>query len=182
MTQRRGPQAAAVGRWNEYQFERMFYVVAAQQELHFQQLFKMLELMGHDWSKRCEHISFGMVLGMSTRKGNVVFLEDILMEAKQVMHEVMKKNESKYEQIEDPEAVADIIGMSAVIVQDMSARRIKVWPRQLIALLTTRSLAGPLSIRPWAKRPDPGRRNQHARMCVRARAGLHVRAGAHDQL
>jgi arginyl-tRNA synthetase len=50
----------------------MLYVVASQQELHLKQLFKITELIGHkDISQRCQHISFGMVLGMSTRKGTV---------------------------------------------------------------------------------------------------------------
>lgn len=47
----------------------MFYVVGSQQNLHFQQLFKILELMGFDWAKKCQHINFGMITGMSTRKG-----------------------------------------------------------------------------------------------------------------
>ncbi len=88
----------------------MYYIVAAQQDLHFKQLFKVLELAEFDWSKKCSHINFGMVKGMSTRKGTVVFLEDILNEAKSIMHTVMQRNETKYEQIVDPEHVADTIG------------------------------------------------------------------------
>jgi len=111
----------------------MYYVVASPQELHFKQLFKILDLMGYTWSKNCHHIGFGVVNGMSTRKGSVVFLEDILDEAKRVMHDVMKQNEEKYKQVENPELVSDIIGLSAVIVQDMGARRHKdynfVWER-----------------------------------------------------
>ena len=104
----------------------MYYVVAAQQDHHFKQLFKILELMGYNWAKTCTHINFGMVLGMSTRKGTVVFLEDMLEEAKQVMLEVMKKNEKKFLNVDDPEDVADKVGMAAVIIQDFSSRRIKV--------------------------------------------------------
>jgi len=115
----------AHNRWEKYKFEKLYYVVAAQQNLHFQQLFKILELMGFDWAKRCHHINFGMVMGMSTRKGNVVFLQDILDEAKASMLEVMKRNESKYNDVTDPDYAADIIGQSAVVVQDFSARRIK---------------------------------------------------------
>lgn len=61
---------------------------------------------------------------MSTRKGTVVFLEDILNEAKEVMHNQMKSNEAKYASIEDPEHTSDIIGITAVKVQDMSGKRI----------------------------------------------------------
>jgi len=63
------------------------------------------------------------VLGMSTRKGTVKFLDDILRDVAEKMHEVMKANESKYEQIEDPIAVADVLGISSVMVQDLSGKR-----------------------------------------------------------
>ena len=71
-----------------------------------------------------EHITFGMVKGMSTRKGTAVFLEDILNEAKDVMHEQMRKNEAKYAQIEDPEVISDAVGISGVKIQDMAGKRI----------------------------------------------------------
>lgn len=50
----------------------MIYVVASAQDLHLKQLFRIIELLGYtDIAKRCEHINFGLVLGMSTRKGTV---------------------------------------------------------------------------------------------------------------
>lgn len=116
---------AAIERYEKYGFEHMYYIVASQQDLHLKQLFKILELLGFEWANKVTHLNFGMVGGMSTRKGNVVFLEDILDETRDKMHEVMKKNEVKYAQIEEPVAVADNIGMSAIMVQDASARRIK---------------------------------------------------------
>ncbi|RUS33370.1 hypothetical protein BC938DRAFT_471984 [Jimgerdemannia flammicorona] len=116
---------AAMERYEKFQFDSMIYVVASQQDLHLKQLFKILELMGFDWAAKCTHINFGLVSGMSTRKGTAVFLEQILEETKTAMHEVMQKNEKKYAQIEDPDTVADIIGISAVKVQDMAARRIR---------------------------------------------------------
>lgn len=58
--------------------------------------------MGNDWASRLQHINFGMVLGMSTRKGTAVFLDQILNESKDVMHEQMRKNEAKYNAVEDP--------------------------------------------------------------------------------
>ena len=64
-----------------------------------------------------------MVMGMSTRKGTVVFLEDILDEAREVMHTQMKSNADKYATIEDPERTSDIIGITAVKIQDMSRKR-----------------------------------------------------------
>jgi arginyl-tRNA synthetase len=99
------------------------YVVASQQDLHFQQLFKILENIGYPWAKSLQHINFGLVQGMSTRKGTAVFLEQIIDEAKRVMHEQMKSNEDKYAQVEDPEKTSDIVGITAIKVQDMSSKR-----------------------------------------------------------
>lgn len=111
-------------REEEYHFENMIYVVATQQDLHFKQLFKIVELMGYtELVKKVQHVNFGMVLGMSTRKGTVKFLDDILHDVGEKMHEVMRKNESKYEQVENPDAVADTLGISSVMVQDMSGKR-----------------------------------------------------------
>lgn len=74
--------ATAIYRKDEYNFDKMLYVVAYQQNLHFQQLFKVLGLMGRDWVRDCVHVNFGMVSmkegTLSTRKGQVVFLEDVL--------------------------------------------------------------------------------------------------------
>ncbi|GJJ72550.1 arginyl-tRNA synthetase [Entomortierella parvispora] len=116
---------AALERYEKYGFEHMYYIVASQQDLHLKQLFKILELLGFDWAKKVTHLNFGMVGGMSTRKGTVVFLEDILEETRDSMHEVMKKNEHKYAQIENPLEVADNIGIAAIMIQDASARRVK---------------------------------------------------------
>jgi arginyl-tRNA synthetase len=107
-----------------YHFDKMIYVVAAQQDLHLAQLFKITELMGYkDLAGRCQHVNFGMVRGMSTRKGTVKFLDDILRDVRDKMHEVMKKNEDKYRQVENPEETADVLGITAVMVQDMSGKR-----------------------------------------------------------
>ncbi|KAI9711027.1 MAG: hypothetical protein M1820_002465 [Bogoriella megaspora] len=112
-------------REERYDFDRMLYVVASQQDLHLAQLFKIVELMGRkDLADKCQHINFGMVLGMSTRKGTAKFLDDILRDVGEHMHGVMKKTKEKYEQVEDPERTADILGISAVMVQDMTGKRI----------------------------------------------------------
>ena len=120
---------AILERDEEYHFDKMIYVVASQQDLHLAQLFKITELMGYkDLASRCQHINFGMVRGMSTRKGTVKFLDDILKDVGDKMHEVMKKNAAKYEQIEDPERTADILGITSVMVQDMSGKRYVTLP------------------------------------------------------
>lgn len=125
----------AIKRYEQYKFDKMVYVVATQQDLHVAQFFEILKQMDLPWAKNLEHINFGMVQGMSTRKGNVVFLDNILEETKDKMHEVMKRNEHKYAQIEDPEKIADLVGISAVMIQDFLAKRINnyefKWDRML---------------------------------------------------
>ncbi|CAI4038202.1 hypothetical protein SMKI_04G5420 [Saccharomyces mikatae IFO 1815] len=126
---------AAMDRYEKYHFDKMIYVIASQQDLHAAQFFEILKQMGFEWAKDLQHVNFGMVQGMSTRKGTVVFLDNILEETKEKMHEVMKKNENKYAQIENPEEVADLVGISAVMIQDMQGKRINnyefKWERML---------------------------------------------------
>ena len=113
----------AIERYEKYKFDKMIYVVAAQQDLHLQQFFKVLQLMGYDWANNLEHVNYSLVLGMSTRKGTVVFLDQIIREAASVMHDQMRKNEVKYQAIEDPEQVATEVGITGVKIQDMAAKR-----------------------------------------------------------
>lgn len=113
----------AIKRYEKYHFDKMIYVIGSQQDLHTAQFFKILELMGFEWASKLQHVNFGMVKGMSTRKGTVVFLSTIIEETKEAMHEVMKKNEVKYAQVEDPDKVADLVGLSAIMIQDMQSKR-----------------------------------------------------------
>ncbi|KAL4799834.1 hypothetical protein BDV19DRAFT_385122 [Aspergillus venezuelensis] len=116
---------AVFERYSKYNYDEMIYVIASQQNLHMAQLIKVIELIGRpDLSERLEHVNFGLVKGMSTRRGTVKFLDDILRDAGERMHEVMTSNEAKYAQIEDPEGIADILGISAALVQDMNSKRI----------------------------------------------------------
>lgn len=127
--------AGAMDRYEKYQFDKMIYVIASQQDLHTAQFFEILKQMGFEWAKNLEHVNFGLVQGMSTRKGTVVFLNTILEETQKEMLKVMQKNEAKYAQIEDPEKVADLVGISAVMIQDMSGKRVNnyhfSWDRML---------------------------------------------------
>lgn len=111
-------------KWELYHFDKHIYVTASAQALHFKQLFKTLDLMGEPCADKLQHVTFGMVHGMSTRKGTVVFLADILSDAKDVMHEQMKSNAAKYAQVEDPEGTSAIIGATAVKIQDLTGKRI----------------------------------------------------------
>ncbi|EEH42285.1 arginine-tRNA ligase [Paracoccidioides brasiliensis Pb18] len=136
--------AAIIERDEEYHFDKMIYVVAAQQDLHLAQLFKVTELVGRkDLADRCQHVNFGMVRGMSTRKGTVKFLNDILKDVGEKMHEVMKKNATKYEQVEDPEKTADILGITSVMVQDMSGKRINGYEFNLDVMTSFEGDTGP---------------------------------------
>ena len=101
----------------------MIYVIASAQDLHTAQFIKVLELLGFPWANRLEHVNFGLVHGMSTRKGTVVFLDQIIKEAQTVMHDQMKKNEAKYAAVEDPETVAQETAITGIKIQDMAAKR-----------------------------------------------------------
>ncbi|KAH0833553.1 hypothetical protein AYO21_05231 [Fonsecaea monophora] len=115
--------AAILERYDKYHFDKMIYVVADQQNEHLAQLFKTTDISGHkEVAEKCEHISFGMVKGMSTRKGTVKFLDDIIQTVKDTMLEVMKKNDDKYAQLDNPDAVADVLAITAIMVQDLSGK------------------------------------------------------------
>ncbi|KAK4135235.1 arginyl-tRNA synthetase [Trichocladium antarcticum] len=133
-----------LGRHEKYEFDHMIYVVASAQDLHLKQLFKIIELLGHkEIAAKCQHINFGLVLGMSTRKGTVKFLDDILRDVADKMHETMKKNETKYSQVENPSATADTLGISSVMVQDMSGKRINNYTFNMDAMTSFEGDTGP---------------------------------------
>ena len=128
--------AAALYRKENYDFEKCIYVVGSQQSLHFQQLFKVLELMGFEWAKDLIHVPFGMVAleegTMSTRKGRVVFLEDVLKQAIEKTREtVLSKNPNA----KNVDEIAKQVGVGAVVFQELSNSRIKdytfSWERTL---------------------------------------------------
>ncbi|KAL8692898.1 MAG: hypothetical protein Q9218_002156 [Villophora microphyllina] len=134
----------AVKREELYHPDKIVYVVASQQDLHLAQLFKILELMGHrELAAKCQHINFGMVQGMSSRKGTVKFLDDILREVGEKMHEVMQKNQAKYELVENPKQTADTLGITAVMVQDMTGKRINGYEFSLERMTSFEGDTGP---------------------------------------
>jgi arginyl-tRNA synthetase len=118
--------AAVLYRKETYDFDKCIYVVASQQNLHFQQLFRIVDLMGFAWAEKCVHVPFGMVSledgTMSTRKGKVVFLIDVLNKAVEKTKEVIaEKNVAE----EDIEQTAKDVGIGAVMFQELSNNRIK---------------------------------------------------------
>ena len=119
--------AAAVYRKNTYDFYKNLYVVAYQQNLHFKQLFKVLELLGYDWAKDCVHVPFGMVSlegvgAMSTREGKVVKLKDVLSEAVDKTKAIISQ---KNPELENKDETAEAIGVGAVVFGALINGRIK---------------------------------------------------------
>lgn len=118
--------AAAYYRKKTYDFYKCLYVVAYQQNLHFKQIFKVLELLGKPWAKDMEHVAFGMVSledgAMSTRKGRVAYLKDALDKAVEKSLEIITE---KSPNLEDKEDVAEKVGVGAVIFSTLYNNRIK---------------------------------------------------------
>ncbi len=126
--------AAARDRHARWSFDKLVYVVGADQKLHFRQLFKSLELAGCEWASGCSHVDFGMVLiggeKMSTRAGRIVLLAEVLSDAAAKAKDVItEKNPDLPNQIE----VAMAVGRAAVRFASLSVNRTKtvdfVWER-----------------------------------------------------
>ena len=119
---------AFIDRVKSFDFEKMIYVVGGEQKLHFEQFFKVLELMGYgDYVKKSIHVSFGLVVDktgekIGTRKGNSVFLEDILNESIQKVEKII---DEKNPNLEDKQKVARKVGVGAIIFNDLANSRIK---------------------------------------------------------
>lgn len=117
---------AAIYRKKTYDFYKNIYVVASQQNLHFKAWIKVVELMGYDWAKDCIHVPFGMVSleegTLSTRKGRVVFLEDVLNTA---IENTSKIIEERNPNLENKDEVAKQVGIGAIIFQELFNQRIK---------------------------------------------------------
>uniref|UniRef100_A0A8B9T853 Probable arginine--tRNA ligase, mitochondrial n=1 Tax=Anas platyrhynchos TaxID=8839 RepID=A0A8B9T853_ANAPL len=109
--------AAAIDRMKKHSCDTMIYVTDKSQSSHFQHLFQILKLMGYDWAERCQHVSFGLVQGMKTRRGEVVFLEDVLDEVRSRMLQNMASAKTTKE-VEDPMETAEKVGLAALIIQD----------------------------------------------------------------
>lgn len=136
--------AAAKYRKDTYDFDKNIYVVGSAQKLHFQQWIKIVELMGYSWSKDCVHVEFGMVAleegSLSTRKGNVVFLEDVLDKAVEKTLEIINE---KNPNLNNKEEVAKQIGIGAVVFQELYTSRTKDYTFSLDKTLSFEGETGP---------------------------------------
>jgi len=118
--------AAALYRKETYNFDKCLYVVAYQQDLHFRQWFKVIEKMGYEWAKDLVHVAFGMISyegqSLSTRKGHVLYLEDVLNMAVEKARAII---EEKSPNLENKDEVARQVGIGAVVYADLQNGRIK---------------------------------------------------------
>ncbi|MDQ0256102.1 arginyl-tRNA synthetase [Evansella vedderi] len=136
--------AAAIYRKNQYNFVKCLYVVGGEQQLHFQQVFHVLSKMGHDWEKDLVHVPFGLILKdgkkMSTRKGKIVLLEEVLDGAiKKAKENIMKKNPN----LQGVDEVAREVGVGAVIFHDLKNERMGNVEFNLDQMLTFEGETGP---------------------------------------
>ena len=117
---------AGIYRKNEYDFHKCLYVTGLEQKLHFSQWFKVIELLGYKWSKDLVHVPYGMVSmatgKLSTRKGNIILVEDLLNEAIQKTKDII---EEKNPNLKEKEKVAKQVGIGAIIFNDLYNSRIK---------------------------------------------------------
>ncbi|WP_419892039.1 arginine--tRNA ligase [Paenibacillus xylanexedens] len=117
--------ATAVYRHEVMKADRLLYVVGGEQKLHFRQVFAVLSRMGHEWSAKCEHIPFGLMRfegrKMSTRRGKVVFLQEVLDEAvARALQIIQEKNPN----LENPQKVAEAVGVGAIVFGDLRNSRL----------------------------------------------------------
>ncbi|XP_074605421.1 arginyl-tRNA synthetase, mitochondrial [Brevipalpus obovatus] len=113
--------AAAIERKKKYDFDEMFYVVGHTQSKHFRLLKRILSKMNYQWAENLHHVSFGKIKGMSTRKGEVVFLQDIIDDATSRCKESTLKSSTTKSSPESFDYLAKILGLSALFVYDLRA-------------------------------------------------------------
>lgn len=116
--------ATAIYRKEVMGADQLVYVVGGEQSLHFKQVFEVLHKMGYTWAKDCIHVSFGLMKvdgkKMSTRKGKVVFLEEVLDEAVEQARRIIAE---KSPNLPDKERVAEQVGIGAIIFGDLKNNR-----------------------------------------------------------
>lgn len=136
--------AAALYRHREYNFDHAIYVVGHEQSLHFKQLFLVLEKMGYPWAKKMTHVPFGFILKdgkkMSTRKGKVVLLEEVIQEAIQL---AQNNIEEKNPNLNNKDEVAKKVGVGAIIFHDLKNERLNNVEFSLEEMLKFEGNTGP---------------------------------------
>jgi arginyl-tRNA synthetase len=136
--------AAALYRKETYDFDKAVYVVGGEQALHFTQVFTVLNKMGYDWSEKMVHVPFGLILQngkkMSTRKGKIVLLEKVIEEAISLANQnISDKNPT----LKNKEEVAKMVGVGAIIFQDLKNDRMNNIEFSLEQMLKFEGETGP---------------------------------------
>ncbi|MEH6940008.1 arginine--tRNA ligase [Bacillus sp. JJ664] len=136
--------AAALYRKETYDFDKAVYVVGGEQALHFTQVFTVLNKMGYEWSKNMEHVPFGLILQngkkMSTRKGKIVLLEKVIEEAISLANQnISDKNPN----LKNKDEVAKMVGVGAIIFQDLKNDRMNNFEFSLEQMLKFEGETGP---------------------------------------
>ena len=119
--------AAVLYRKDTYDFDKCIYVTGLEQKLHFAQVFKVIELLGYEWAKdQLVHVPYGLVSlkggKLSTRKGNIIYAEDILNESVNRIKEIIAE---KNPNLPDKDDVAHKVGVGAILFNDLYNQRIK---------------------------------------------------------
>ncbi|MBN2529239.1 MAG: arginine--tRNA ligase [Deltaproteobacteria bacterium] len=132
--------AAAKDRYERFQFAKSLYVVGTEQKRHFEQLKRALSAMGCEWEKQMVHVNFGRVHGMSTRKGTVVFLEDVLNEARDRAYEKMSADSA--DRNIDIKAVSEEVGIGGIVFGDLKNLRASDYNFDWDEILNTKGFTG----------------------------------------
>lgn len=133
--------AAARYRHETLQTDRFLYVVGAAQSVHFQQVFAVLKRMDLPWAEELIHVPFGMILGISTRKGTLIFLEDVLDRGRDLAREVLSTRPG----LDDAtrETIADQIAVGAIVLADLTRNRMRDYPFDWDQMLDWNGRTGP---------------------------------------
>lgn len=136
--------ASAKYRYDHYKFKKAIYVVGNEQRIHFEQLKAVLNKMGYDWANEIVHVPFGLITKdgkkLSTRKGQIVLLEDVLNEA---IGLALKQIEAKNPTLPNKEEVAHQVGVGAVIFHDLKNERMNSFDFNLEDIVQFEGETGP---------------------------------------
>ncbi|MBG9988333.1 arginine--tRNA ligase [Aerococcaceae bacterium DSM 111176] len=156
--------AAATYRFENYDFSQSIYVVGNEQRVHFEQLKAVLNKMGHEWANNIVHVPFGLITKdgkkLSTRKGQIVLLEDVLNEAIDL---ALKQIEAKNPDLATKETVARQVGVGAVIFHDLKNERMNSFDFNLEDIVQFEGETGPYVQYTFARAKSILRRGEYVR-------------------
>lgn len=147
--------ATAIDRYNKYNFSKMIYEVGQEQKLHFQQIFKTLELMGHDWAKSCEHVYHGLYLDkdgkkFSTRKGKTIFMKDVIEETVNLAKkEILKREKKISKKLLNEKAMK--LAIAAIFYGDLKNNRVNDMVFDIKKFLSFEGNTGPYLLYSYAR-------------------------------